>query len=335
MTDPVVVIAEVGVNHDGSVEKACELIDAAAAAGADIVKFQTFSSSEIAVSQAPLAEYQKASSQQQSSQSEMLEKLALRLEDWEVVAEHCRKSGIEFLSTGFDFESIEMLRKFGMKRIKIPSGEITNLPLLRYVSNLNLPKIVSTGMSTLEEVRAAFGVLTDNGRQTNDICLLHCTSVYPASPESVNLRAMQTLRREFDVPVGYSDHTQGWEISVAAVALGASVIEKHLTYDVRGIGPDHAASLEPDQFTAMVRAIRNTEDALGNGRKEPHQDEEEMLIVARRSIVARMPIVKGQEITAEDLAAKRPGGGITPFSWDLVVGSRATKDYLPDDCIEL
>ena len=334
MTDPVIIIAEVGVNHDGSLSKACELIEAAAEAGADIVKFQTFSASEIAVSQAPLAEYQKVSGQQQSSQSEMLEKLALRLEDWQVIVEHCKRSRIEFLSTGFDPDSIKMLQRLGIKRIKIPSGEITNLPLLRYVSTLGLPKIVSTGMSTLDEVRAAFGVLTDDGLQTSDICLLHCTSMYPARPESVNLRAMGTMHREFGVSVGYSDHTSGWEVSVAAVALGAAIIEKHLTHDTAAIGPDHAASLEPDQFTAMVRAIRNTENALGHGRKEPYPGEDEMRNIARRSIVAKHRIAKGQVIRADDLAAKRPGCGITPFSWDLVVGSRATQDYLPDECIK-
>lgn len=333
MTDPILVIAEVGVNHDGSVDKACELIEAAAGAGANIVKFQTFSSTEIAVAHAPLAEYQKANGQESSSQIEMLEKLSLRIEDWETIAKHCRHTGIEFLSTGFDSGSIAMLYKLGMRRIKIPSGEITNLPLLRYVATLDLPMIVSTGMSTLEEVRAALSVITRQGSQPREICLLHCTSMYPAPPDSVNLRAMETMQREFAVPVGYSDHTQGWEISVAAVAMGASVIEKHLTYDVRANGPDHAASLEPDQFAEMVRAIRRVESALGHGRKEPHGEEEEMRIIARRSIVAKERIAKGQVIEATHIAVKRPGNGASPFLWDEVVGSRSEQDYSPDEQI--
>lgn len=335
MTNRVIVIAEVGVNHDGSLAKALELVEAAAASGADIVKFQTFSSSEIAVADAPLARYQSERDVEVSNQSEMLEKLALRPKDWEVIAEHCAKNDIEFLSTGFDPDSIAMLLNLGMGRIKIPSGEITNLPLLRYVARLNQPIIVSTGMSTLEDVREAFRVISNGGSEPTDICLLHCTSQYPAHPDSVNLRAMQTMRNEFAVPVGYSDHTCGWEISVAAVAMGASVIEKHLTHNSRATGPDHAASLEPRQFQEMVTAIRTVEDALGHGRKEPHAHEEEMRVVARRSIVAARPITEGDVITSDDLAVKRPGLGLSPLLWDSVIGTRATRSYAIDDYIQL
>lgn len=335
MTGHVIVIAEIGVNHDGSLPKALELVDAAAAAGADVVKFQTFSSSEIAVAHAPLARYQSEASADGSNQSELLAKLALRPEDWEIIAKRCAKNDIEFLSTGFDPDSIAMLLNLGMGRIKIPSGEITNLPLLRYVAELNLPMIVSTGMSTLEEVREAFQVLSNEVGRASNICLLHCTSQYPAHPASVNLRAMQTMQNEFAVSVGYSDHTRGWEVSVAAVAMGASIVEKHLTYSSRATGPDHAASLEPGQFHEMVTAIRTVEDAMGHGRKEPHQDEEEMRLVARRSIVAARPISEGDVIAPDDLTVKRPGNGLTPMLWDSVIGTRATRSYAIDDYIQL
>lgn len=335
MTDHVIVVAEVGVNHDGNLNKALELVEAAASAGADIVKFQTFSSREIAVADAPLAGYQRERGAEASNQGEMLNKLSLGLGDWAAIAEHCAKNDIEFLSTGFDSNSIAMLLGLGMRRIKIPSGEITNLPLLRYAAALDRPMIVSTGMSTVEEVREAFMVISNGGREPTDICLLHCTSQYPAHPNSVNLRAMQTMQNEFAVPVGYSDHTCGWEISVAAVALGASIVEKHLTYDSRAAGPDHAASLEPRQFQEMVSAIRAVEGALGHGRKEPHECEEEMRLVARRSIVAARPIPEGQVIVLDDLAVKRPGLGLSPMLLDSVVGTRATRSYVVDECIQL
>jgi len=335
MTESVLVIAEAGVNHDGDVRKALDLVDAAVGAGADIVKFQTFSVEDLATIHAPIARYQSASTSGEESQLSMLRELSLHDDDWRSVANRCNGKDIEFLSTGFDSKSLDLLLGVGMTRIKIPSGEITNLPLLRYVSRLGLPVIMSTGMADLSEVEAALAVLRAENADVPEVCVLHCTSQYPAPPESVNLRAMVTMREEFDVAVGYSDHTQGWEVAVSAVALGASVIEKHITLDSKAPGPDHAASLEPDEFAQMVRSIRLTEIALGDGTKAPDPVEADVKAVARRSIVARRHIRKGEYMTSDDLAVKRPAAGLSPMLWDSVVGTRAIRDFEPDECVEL
>lgn len=327
--DRVFVIAEAGVNHNGSLKSAIGLVDAAANAGADAVKFQTFSADRLVSKTAQKAEYQKATTGADESQYEMLKRLELSESDHLALLDHCRSRGIMFLSTAFDCEGVRYLDSLGIPIFKIPSGEITNLPYLRTVAACGKPVILSTGMSTMDEVRAAVAALGE-GR---DITLLHCTTEYPCPYASVNLSAMVAMREEFGLPVGYSDHTPGIEISVAAVAMGARVVEKHFTLDRNQNGPDHKASLEPDELARMIAATRNVEAALGNGVKVPDAAELKNIAVARKSIVARVPIHNGELLTEDNLTVKRPGTGLSPMLWDQVVGTVATRDYAADETI--
>ena len=325
--DRVFIIAEAGVNHNGSLDSAIGLVDAAADAGADAVKFQTFSADRLVSKTAQKAEYQKAATGADESQYEMLKRLELSDVAHLAIAEHCRKRGIMFLSTAFDCDGVRYLDTLGMPIFKIPSGEITNLPYLRTVSSCGKPMILSTGMSTMDEIRAAVSVLGES----RDITLLHCTTEYPCPFSSVNLTAMVTMRKEFGLPVGYSDHTLGIEVPIAAVAIGARVIEKHFTLDRNQEGPDHKASLEPGELAKMVMAIRNVESALGNGIKTPAEVELKNIAVARKSIVARVPIRKGELFTEDNLSVKRPGTGLSPMLWDKVLGTVASRDYAEDE----
>lgn len=323
------------MNHNGDMAMAKGLIDAAAEAGADYVKFQTFSADRIALKSAGKAGYQKQTTCAGESMHEMLARLELSAEMHEELISHCRARGISFLSTAFDGESVDFLAGLGLELFKIPSGEITNLPYLRQIGRLGKPVILSTGMSTMEEIGAALQVLEQAGLAREKMTVLHCTTEYPAPFGEVNLRAMQTIRSALGVNVGYSDHTLGIEIPVAAVAMGASVIEKHLTLD-RGLpGPDHSASLEPAEFKKMVAAIRNVEIALGDGIKRPTPSEALNMQVARKSLVASRPIKAGEVFTAENVTAKRPATGLSPMCWDDVMGKRARRDFSADDPIKL
>lgn len=329
----VYVIAEAGVNHNGSLELAKKLVDAAKLAGADCIKFQTFISKHIVSKNALKAEYQKMQTDPQESQHDMLKKLELSFEEFIELNEYCKIKDIEFMSTAFDFESIDFLYTLGMRTWKIPSGEITNLPYLIKIARLNKPVILSTGMSTLEEIRCAIKVLKENG--AGEITVLHCTTEYPTPFEDVNLRAMNTIKEEFNVKVGYSDHTKGIEVPIAAVALGATVIEKHFTLDRNMEGPDHKASLEADELKSMIDSIRKIELALGNGIKQPAESEKKNIVVARKSIVANKDIKAGELFTEENLTVKRPGNGISPMRWFDVIGKVAPKDFEEDELIEL
>ena len=329
------VIAEAGVNHNGDRATALSLVDAASSCGADIVKFQTFTSDQLVTQNAAKDEYQKVTTGNTETQFEMLRKLELRHEDYLALIARCQERGIGFLSTGFDIGDVDMLVGLGIDRIKIPSGEITNLPYLRHIGGLGLPTILSTGMADLEEVRNALDVLLAYGSSSSDVTILHCTTDYPAVMGDVNLQAMVTMRDAFGVEVGYSDHTLGYEVAVAAVALGAVVIEKHLTLDRKSAGPDHAASLEPEEFANMVRAIRNIEIALGDGIKRPQSSEFANMAVARKSLVASERIQEGEAFTSRNISAKRPGSGLSPMLWDEVIGQRATREYAPNEMIEL
>lgn len=329
------IIAEVGVNHDGNLRKALKLVEVAADVGADVCKFQAFSAENVVSSWAPKAPYQMLNTSPKESHIEMLRRLSMPDEHYTILADRCKMLGIEFLCTAFDIESLHMLQRVGLQRLKIPSGEVTNLPLLREFASVGLPIILSTGMSDLQEVVSAVNALVSSGADRGNLTLLHCTSQYPAPPESVNLRAMVAMQDALGLPVGYSDHTRGWEVSVAAVALGAVVIEKHLTLDSTAFGPDHSSSLEPHQFADLVKAVRVTETALGHEAKTPHSVEIPVRDVARRSIVARRAIAEGEVLKAEDLATKRPAGGLSPMVWDSVVGSIARRNFEPDEFIEL
>ena len=328
MSDRVFVIAEAGVNHNGSLETAKALIDVAAQAGADAVKFQTFSADALVLQSAEKAEYQKQTSGAAESQYEMLKRLELSRSDHEVLISECKRCGIQFCSTAFDFDSIRFLDSLDIPFMKVPSGEITNLPYLRMVNACRRPVVLSTGMATMDEVSAALDVFTNC-----DVTLLHCTTEYPCPYESVNLRAMLKLNDRFGRPVGYSDHTQGIEVSVAAVALGASVIEKHFTLSRDMEGPDHRASLEPAELKALVAAIRNVECSLGTGCKKPDPVEMKNITVARKSIVAKRAIRKGEIFSEDNLTTMRPGIGISPMRWDDVIGVAAERDYAPGDLI--
>lgn len=328
MSDRVFVIAEAGVNHNGSLDTAKALIDVAAQAGADAVKFQTFSADALVLQSAEKAEYQKQTSGAAESQYEMLKRLELSRSDHEVLVNECKRCGIQFCSTAFDFDSIRFLDSLDISFMKVPSGEITNLPYLRMVNACRRPVILSTGMATMDEVDAALEVFTNC-----DVTLLHCTTEYPCPYDSVNLRAMLKLKDRFGRPVGYSDHTQGLEVSVAAVALGASVIEKHFTLSRDMEGPDHRASLEPAELKAMVAAIRNVERALGSGNKRPDSIEMKNIAVARKSIVAKRAIRKGEIFSEDNLTTMRPGTGTSPMRWDDVIGAAAARDYAPGDLI--
>jgi N-acetylneuraminate synthase len=310
-------------------------VAAAAAAGADVVKFQSFVASEVIARGAAKADYQRASTDPDESQLEMVRRLELSRDDHVALAAASEAHGIEFLSTAFDPGSFDLLVELGIRRVKVPSGEVTNLLLLEHLARHGLPLIMSTGMASLGDIEAALGVVEAAGTPRPRITLLHCTTEYPAPFDEVNLRAMTSLAAAFGLPVGYSDHTTGVEIPVAAVALGATVIEKHFTLDRTLPGPDHRASLEPDDLAAMVAAIRNVEAALGDGVKRPTPSELRNRSVARRSIVARRPIAAGEPFSGDNLTAKRPGTGISPMRWHEVIGRPAPRDFAPDEAIEL
>lgn len=328
------VIAEAGVNHNGDLQLAFQLVEAAAQTGADVVKFQTFQARELATSQANKAVYQKETSGGAENQLTMLQKLELTPDQHLHLIDHCRGCGIEFLSTAFDPVSIDLLASLNLKHWKIPSGEITNLPYLRKIGSLKQPVILSTGMANLGEIEAAIDVLEQAGTSRDQITVLHCTTEYPAPLDEVNLRAMQTIAQAFGMAVGYSDHTDGIAVPIAAVAMGATVIEKHLTLDRTMDGPDHQASLEPDQFAAMVQGIRAIERALGDGIKRPTASERANLPIVRKSLVAARAIQPGEPFTAKNITAKRPGTGLSPMHWDALIGRNATRAYTIDEPIE-
>ena len=327
------IIAEVGVNHNGDIDTAKKLIDVASESDADVVKFQTFNAESLVTNEAPKAKYQIDNTKNQNSQLEMLKELELSKETFKDLSEYCQSKDIEFLSTGFDIESTKFLIDIGIKRVKIPSGEINNLPLLKYISTLGLPIIISTGMSYLSEVKETFDYFLNQGVQKDQITLLHCTSEYPASIDSVNMKAMIRMRDEFNVNVGYSDHTLNIETPIAAVAMGAVVIEKHFTLSRSMNGPDHAASLEPNELADMIVSIKNTEVLLGSDEKKPTAEEKENIKVARKSIVASKDILVGKVIEESDIDTKRPGDGISPMKWESIVGSVAKRSYKKNDQI--
>ncbi len=335
VSEPVFIIAEAGVNHNGSLDRAKEMVKAAAAAGADAVKFQTFSADTLVRKDAVKADYQIKSSGPNETQFEMLEKLELSYASHLELIETCKDHGIEFLSTPFDLTAIDLLKKIGINKWKIPSGEITNLPYLRKIASFGQEIILSTGMADLQEIKAVFSVFTTAGLSLSKITVLHCNTEYPTPMQDVNLRAMQTIKEAFPgVKIGYSDHTKGIEIPIAAVAMGAVMIEKHFTLDKNLPGPDHKASLSSDELARMVRAVRNIEMALGNGIKRPSQSEEKNIYIARKSIVAACSIAVGDTFTRDNLMAKRPGNGISPMKWDEIIGRCATKNYKKDDMID-
>jgi len=329
----VFIIAEAGVNHNGSMDMARKLVDAAAEAGADAVKFQTFRAESLVRRDAAKADYQKETTAREESQFDMIRRLELDEDAHRELMAHCRRRNILFLSSPFDLESIDLLSALGLEIFKIPSGEITNLPYLRRIGQLGRRIILSTGMADLDEVAAALDVLVSAGADKEKITLLHCNTEYPTPMEDVNLRAMKTLGATFETAVGYSDHTLGIEIPVAAVALGATAIEKHFTLDCTLEGPDHRASLEPNELAAMVRAIRNVNMALGTGIKEPSPSEKRNIPIARKSIVAARAIRKGEEFTEKNLAVKRPAQGLSPMRWDSLIGARAERDYALNESI--
>ena len=330
----VTIIAEAGVNHKCDIEIAKKMIEEAKKAGADIIKFQTGLPKNVISRFAPMAEYQKKNiGTEDDSQFEMAKTIAFEYDAFAVLKEYCEEIGIEFLSTPFDIESTNYLSGIGVHTWKIPSGEITNLPYLVNIAKLHEPIIISTGMANMEEVHKAIDILKENGAE--DIIILHCTTDYPTAYADVNLRAMNTLAAEFGMPVGYSDHTLGIEVPVAAVAMGATVIEKHFTLDRNMEGPDHKASLEPDELAAMVAAIRNIESALGDGIKVPRDAELGNIAVARKSIVAKIAIKKGKTFSEDNLAVKRPGNGVSPMKWYDVIGTVAIRDFEEDEPIEL
>jgi len=328
-------IAEAGVNHNGDRALAHRLVDAAADAGADAVKFQAFQAALVAAKQAPKAEYQRVTTGTGESQFDMLRRLELDGEMHRELAEHCRIRGIVFLSSAFDIASADMVAALGVPLMKVPSGEITNLPLLRHIATLRLPVILSTGMATMAEIEAALAVLDGPSGARGQVTLLHCNSEYPTPWQDVNLRALETMRRSFGVPVGYSDHTLGIEVAVAAVALGATVIEKHFTLDNALPGPDHRASVDPSKLKDLVAAIRHVETALGSPRKIPSPSELKNRSVVRRSLVALRPIRAGEAFASDNVAAKRPEGGLSPMRWDDVMGRIAPRDFAEDEPIEL
>jgi N,N'-diacetyllegionaminate synthase len=333
MTQRTLIIAEAGVNHNGDLGLAKELIDVAVEAGADLVKFQTFNANRQVTHTAKKADYQTNTTDGNETQHEMLRRLELTEAMHKELIAHCVLRNIGFFSTAFDIESVNLLVKLGQNQFKIPSGEITNLPYLRHIGQLGKPVILSTGMATLGDIEAAIEVLEQAGTSRANLTLLHCTTEYPTPMAEVNLRAMQSIQSAFGVAVGYSDHTQGIEVAIAAVALGATVIEKHFTIDRNLPGPDHKASLEPAELTAMVTAIRNIEVALGDGIKRLTPSEAKNKPVARKSLVASKAIKAGEIFSAQNVTAKRPGTGISPMRWDEVIGSVALKAYEEDDLI--
>lgn len=335
MNRPTLIIAEAGVNHNGDLAMARQLIDVAADAGVDFVKFQTFSAERQVTKKAAKAQYQQARTGNTETQYAMLKRLELSVDAHRELIDYCIQRNVHFFSTGFDIQSIELLLELGQKIIKIPSGEITNLPYLRFIGQQRLEVILSTGMSTLQEISDALKILEEAGTRRDQITVLHCTTEYPAPIEEINLRAMQTIAQAFNVKIGYSDHSVGIAVPIAAVAMGARVIEKHFTLDRTLPGPDHQASLEPQELSAMVAAIRNVESALGDGIKQVTLSEQKNKDIARKSIVARQAIKFGELFTTENLATKRPGSGISPMRWDEVLGMQASRDFSVDELIEL
>jgi len=329
----VFIIAEVGVNHNGSIKLAKKLIDVASESGADAVKFQTFKAEKLVSKSAEKADYQKQTTNNSESQFDMIKKLELDLDTHKELISYCKTKNIMFLSTPFDHDSIELLNDLELPIFKIPSGEITNLPYLRHIGKLNKKVILSTGMADIGEIEDALDVLIKSGTKKENIIVLHANTMYPTPMDDVNLKAMVTIGNTFDVAYGYSDHTLGIEVDIAAVALGASCIEKHFTLDKTMEGPDHKASLEPDELKAMVKAIRNIELALGNSVKKPSKSEIPNMQIARKSIVAKIDIKKGEILTEENITIKRPGNGMSPMRWDEIVGTIAIKDYVEDELI--
>lgn len=329
----VMIIAEAGVNHNGSIDIAKKMIDEAAKSGVDYIKFQTFKAEKLVSQTAPKADYQKITTDNNESQFEMIKKLELNIKMHEELINYCNEIGINFLSTPFDIESAYLLKSLGLDIFKIPSGEITNLPFLEVIGSFKKKVIISTGMADLGEIEVALKILKDSG--TTDIIVLHCNTEYPTPMEDVNLLAMSTIASAFKVDIGYSDHTNGIEIPIAAVALGAKVIEKHFTLNRNMEGPDHKASLEPEELAEMVRSIRNIEIALGNGLKKPSNSELKNKPIARKSIVAEKDIREGELFTVENLAIKRPGTGLSPMIWYELLGKKANKNYKKDELIKL
>lgn len=331
-----IIIAEAGVNHNGSLELAKQLVKKAYEAGADFVKFQTFKSEKVVSKNAHKADYQIENTGKEESQLEMVKQLELSFSDQKELFDYCNGLGIKFLSTAFDFDSINFLHSLSLGLWKIPSGEITNYPYLKQVAAFNEKTILSTGMCDMADVRAAVASLIKNGLSKENLILLHCNTEYPTPFEDVNLKAMDTLHTEFGVEVGYSDHTKGIEVPIAAVALGATVIEKHFTLDRSMKGPDHKASLEPNELTAMVSAIRNIEKAIsGDGTKHISESERKNIAIARKSIIAARDIKKGELLTEMNLTVKRPGTGLSPMFWEVVIGTKAIRDFREDDLIEV
>jgi len=329
----VLVIAEVGVNHNGSIDLAKKLIDAACSAGADAVKFQTFKAKNLVIKNSPKATYQKKFTNKKETQFNMLKKLELNERMHLKLINYCKKKNIKFISSPFDHESIDLLNNLGLDIFKIPSGEITNLPYLRHIGKLKKKVILSTGMSNIKEVKSALDILIKSGTSKKKITILHTNTEYPTPMRDVNLRAMVAMGKELDVNFGYSDHTLGIEVDIAAVAMGAKCIEKHFTLNRKMKGPDHFASLEPKQFKGMVNAIRNIELALGNRIKKPSNSEIQNLNIVRKSIIAKNKIKKGDLFNEDNLTIKRPGSGISPMRWDKIIGTKARKDYSKDDLI--
>ena len=335
MKNRTLIIAEAGVNHNGDIVLARQLIDAAAQAGADLVKFQTFNADRQVTRTAKKADYQTQTTGSNESQHEMLRLLELTEEMHHQLISHCAARSIGFFSTGFDIESVDLLLSLGQEHFKIPSGEITNLPYLSRIGQLSKNVILSTGMATLGDIEAAIDVLEHAGTARSQITVLHCTTEYPTPMNEVNLRAIQSIHSAFGVAVGYSDHTQGIEVAIAAVAMGATMIEKHFTLDRSFPGPDHKASLEPKELKAMVTAIRNIEVALGDGIKRLTPSEVRNKPVVRKSLVASQAIKAGEAFSAQNITTKRPGTGISPMRWDEVIGRTASRDFVADELIEL
>ena len=326
----VFIIAEAGVNHNGSTELAKKLIDIASNAGADAVKFQTFKAENLVSKHAQKADYQKETTDNKESQFDMIKKLELDIDIHKELMAYCHEKNIMFLSTPFDHDSINMLNKLGLKIFKIPSGELTNLPYLRHIGRLNKEVILSTGMADIGEIEDALDVLIEAGTDKDKITVLHANTMYPTPMHDVNLRAMVTIGNTFNIPFGYSDHTLGIEVDIAAVAMGATVIEKHFTLDKTMEGPDHKASLEPSELIAMVKCIRNIERALGSSIKKPSPSEQPNIVIARKSIVAAHHIKKGEILTKKNLSIKRPADGISPMRWDEIIGTKALTSYEVD-----
>ena len=333
----VLIIAEAGVNHNGSIEIAKQLVDKAVEAGVDIIKFQTFKAEKLVSKSARQAEYQKKNigNKTDDSQLNMLKNLELSEREHQILIDYCKQKGVRFFSTAFDMESIDYLHSLNLGLWKIPSGEITNFPYLKKIAQYHEPVILSTGMCEMEDVKAAMHVLLNNGVQKDQVTILHCNTEYPTPFEDVNLLAMKELREEFQTKIGYSDHTKGIEVPIAAVALGASVIEKHFTLDRNMEGPDHRASLEPTELKAMVSAIRNIEKALGSSKKTVSESERKNIAIARKSIVAACPIKEGELLTEHNLTVKRPGTGLSPMRWEEVVGTKAIKDFEEEEPIQI